>query len=248
MSVLDRIQLIRNVGKFDSVNAGSQLPLSKLTVMYAENGRGKTTLAAILRSLSDGNPELILERKRLTAANPPQVVLNANGVQYQFQDGAWSSTLPDIAIFDDAFVAQNVCSGIDIQTEHRQNLHELILGAQGIALPSARSRLNLAPQHPLQFANPGQIRRFFANSTPTCATTMPPIGHHAPPPGAMVKVKPCRCCATLTPFARGRALGASAPREMSLVSPREMTQWLPPSSTHATFSASPSLSQPKRHK
>ena len=29
---------------------------------------------------------------------------------------------------------------------------------------------------------------------------IPPTGHHAPPPGAMVKVKPCRCCATLTPL------------------------------------------------
>lgn len=32
------------------------------------------------------------------------------------------------------FVTQNVCSGIYIETEHRQNLHELILGAQGVTL------------------------------------------------------------------------------------------------------------------
>jgi hypothetical protein len=30
---------------------------------------------------------------------------------------------------------------------------------------------------------------------------MPPTGHHAPPPGAVVKVKPCGSCATLTPLA-----------------------------------------------
>jgi hypothetical protein len=29
------------------------------------------------------------------------------------------------------------CSGLDIQTEHRQNLHELILGAQGVSLNTA---------------------------------------------------------------------------------------------------------------
>jgi wobble nucleotide-excising tRNase len=52
MSGLERIQLLRNVGQFDSVDAGARLPLSKLTLFYAENGRGKTTLAAILRSLS----------------------------------------------------------------------------------------------------------------------------------------------------------------------------------------------------
>ena len=59
--MLDRIQLLRNVGQFNSVNAGAQLPLSKFSLIYAENGRGKTTLAAILRSLSTGDPISILE-------------------------------------------------------------------------------------------------------------------------------------------------------------------------------------------
>jgi wobble nucleotide-excising tRNase len=35
-------------GRFDNVG-GALLPFSRLTVIYAENGRGKTTLAAILR-------------------------------------------------------------------------------------------------------------------------------------------------------------------------------------------------------
>lgn len=51
-----------------------------------------------------------------------------------FQNGAWSAQLPDITVFDDNFVAQNVCSGIEIETEHRQNLHELILGVPGVSL------------------------------------------------------------------------------------------------------------------
>jgi wobble nucleotide-excising tRNase len=45
----ERISLLRNVGQFDSVNAGAQIPLSRFSLIYAENGRGKTTLAAILR-------------------------------------------------------------------------------------------------------------------------------------------------------------------------------------------------------
>ncbi len=45
--------------------------------------------------------------------------------------------MPEIAIFDDAFVAANVCSGVEIAAGHRQNLHELILGAQGVALNAA---------------------------------------------------------------------------------------------------------------
>jgi wobble nucleotide-excising tRNase len=133
--LLERIQLLRNIGQFDSVNAAAQIPLSTLTVIYGENGRGKTTLSSVFRSLSTGDASLVQERHRLGAAHPPHVVLGfAGGATAQFQNGAWSTPMPRIAIFDDAFVAANVCSGVEIGTGHRQNLHELILGAQGVAL------------------------------------------------------------------------------------------------------------------
>ncbi|HEY5804840.1 MAG TPA: AAA family ATPase [Lysobacter sp.] len=135
---LDRIQLLRNVGQFDSVNEGAQLPLTRLALIYAENGRGKTTLASILRSAGTGNAQLVTERHRLGAQHPPHLVLAPRaGPPLVFQNGAWSTTLPGIAVFDDHFVAQNVCAGVEIGTSHRQNLHELILGAQGVALNAA---------------------------------------------------------------------------------------------------------------
>ncbi len=129
---VDRIQLLRNVGQFDNVATGTQLPFGKLTLIYAENGRGKTTLATILRSLSSGDADLVSERQRLGAQHPPHIIVARQGMApHMFQNGAWSQPLPHIAVFDDAFVAQNVCSGIEIETAHRQNLHELILGGQG---------------------------------------------------------------------------------------------------------------------
>jgi SAM-dependent methyltransferase len=51
-----------------------------------------------------------------------------------FQNGTWNRTVPNIAVFDDVFIDDNVCSGLAVEPEHRQNLHELILGAQGVAL------------------------------------------------------------------------------------------------------------------
>jgi wobble nucleotide-excising tRNase len=133
--LIDRLQLLRNIGQFDSVDAGSEIPLKALSLVYAENGRGKTTLAAILRSLQTGNPVSVIERHRLAASNPPYVVVKTNpGTPAIFENGNWSRTLPEIAVFDDVFVAENVCSGMDVGAEHRQNLHELILGAQGVAL------------------------------------------------------------------------------------------------------------------
>ncbi len=131
---LDRLQLLRNVGQFDSVDAGAQLPLAKLALIYAENGRGKTTLAAILRSAGTNEPHHVIERRRLGAAHAPHIVLGVAGSRITHQNGTWSATLPHVAVFDDAFVAANVCSGIEVEVEHRQKLHELILGAQGVAL------------------------------------------------------------------------------------------------------------------
>jgi wobble nucleotide-excising tRNase len=131
--------LLRNVGKFDNVADGAQLPLSRLTVVYAENARGKTTLSAILRSLASGQTELVAERARLGAQHPPHVVIDtgAGTPAAVFQNGIWSRTAPEIVVFDDTFVAENVCSGIEVGATHRQNLHELIVGAQGIALAEA---------------------------------------------------------------------------------------------------------------
>jgi wobble nucleotide-excising tRNase len=129
------LNLLRNVGKFDNVAAGAQLPFSRLTVIYAENARGKTTLAAILRSLASGRAELISERARLGAQHVPHVVVDTGvGAPAIFQNGGWSRIAPEIVIFDDAFVAENVCSGMEVGTTHRQNLHELIVGVQTIGL------------------------------------------------------------------------------------------------------------------
>lgn len=134
--MINRIQLLRNVGQFDSVNGAANIPLSRLTLIYAENGRGKTTLAAILRSLGSNDPVHIAERRRLGATQPPHVVLDCTGgpPAAMFQNNAWNRSVPNVAVFDDQFVDQNVYSGLAVGPEHRQNLHELILGARGIAL------------------------------------------------------------------------------------------------------------------
>ncbi len=132
--MLEQLNLLRNIGQFDSINPGAQLAFAALTLIYAENGRGKTTLSAVLRSLAIGDPALIQERRRLGAAHAPHVILHLGGARYTFQNGTWSANFPSLSVFDDAFVAANVCSGLEIGAEHRQNLHELILGAQGVVL------------------------------------------------------------------------------------------------------------------
>ena len=42
-----------------------------------------------------------------------------------------------MAVFDDIFVDENICSGLAVGSDHRQRLHEFILGAHGVALNRA---------------------------------------------------------------------------------------------------------------
>lgn len=132
--MISKILLLRNVGKFDSVSDGASLPLAKLAIIYGENGRGKTTLSAILRSLANNDPLPITERRRFSSQNTPHVVLESDDGDVIFENGAWNGKLPDIEVFDDSFVDENIYSGLAIETEHRQNLHEWILGAPGVKL------------------------------------------------------------------------------------------------------------------
>jgi wobble nucleotide-excising tRNase len=132
--MITSLNLIRNIGRFDSFTTKTKL--APLTLIYAENGRGKTTLSAILRSLGNGDPIPISERRRLAAQQPPHAILACTGEPSDavFQNGAWNRTLSEVLIFDDVFVDQNVYSGLVVGSDHRQKLHELILGSQGVEL------------------------------------------------------------------------------------------------------------------
>ena len=109
MAVVNRINLLRNIGQFDSVSPPPAAALAPLTLIYAENGRGKTTVSNIFRSLATNNPQLILDRHRLGAENTPHVVLVVDGQNIVFENGVWTRDVPAVSVFDDDFVSKNVC-------------------------------------------------------------------------------------------------------------------------------------------
>lgn len=146
--MIEAIQLLRNIGRFENV-AGAQFALQPLVLLRAENARGKTTFSAVLRSFGSDNPSPILERKRLGAAQPPHVVLRGpDGQNAVFQNGAWVNRFAKALVFDEHFVAENVCSGMEVDAEHRGRLHEWIIGAQGVALNNAlEAHIERVEQH-----------------------------------------------------------------------------------------------------
>jgi wobble nucleotide-excising tRNase len=67
---------------FDSVSTGANISLAPITLIYAENGRGKTTLAAILRSLATGDPVPIEER--LATQSATHMMLKSTAPEVSF--------------------------------------------------------------------------------------------------------------------------------------------------------------------
>lgn len=132
--MIEKIIQIKNIGRFRDCTATGDVTFRKLTLIYAENGRGKTTLCAILRSLQRGQPEFITERKTLGASDAASAHIRINSANYQFTNGAWTVTHPDILIFDPVFVNENVYSGDYVEHEHRKNLYRVIVGDEGVRL------------------------------------------------------------------------------------------------------------------
>ncbi len=135
--MLEKFVQIKSIGRFRAYSANGDVTFRKLTLVYAENGRGKTTLCAILRSLQSGQSEYIAERKTLGTTDAPLVHIRLNNANYQFTNGAWTEKHPDILIFDSVFVNENVFSGDYVEHEQKKNLYRVIVGTEGVRLARA---------------------------------------------------------------------------------------------------------------
>lgn len=137
--MLKRIQGIKGIGLLHDANGGPHA-FDRLTLIYAENGRGKSTLASVLRSCATGDASLIDKRKTLDGTYPSEVQFQfENGIQISFVNGAWVKPKPNMHVFDADFVEKNVYSGSEIRADHRQGLLEFALGSKAVMARKAES-------------------------------------------------------------------------------------------------------------
>jgi wobble nucleotide-excising tRNase len=132
--VLKKIVAITNVGRFKNCNATGDVQFGKATLIYAPNGRGKTTFCDICRSLKTGVPDPILGRVTLGKRDAPAVDFLLESGMVRFKDGAWNGTFPDLEIFDSRFVYDNVYAGECVEHAQRRNLYDVIIGEKGVNL------------------------------------------------------------------------------------------------------------------
>lgn len=132
--MLTKIIKIRNVGRLRKVDAAGDVEFRRITLIFAENARGKTTLCDILRSLKTGNGEYISGRHTLTTGEAPEVQLLFDDGMVHYRDGAWNGLHSEIEIFDSTFVHENVYAGEYVDHEHKRNLYRVIVGEEGVRL------------------------------------------------------------------------------------------------------------------
>ena len=135
--MLKKFVNIKNISRFKSFNASGDVELKRHSLLYGENGRGKTTVCAILRSLQTGVGAHVIGRTMLGSTDAPGIRILSDDLTLIFSNGAWNSTLPDIAIFDSTFITENVFSGDFVDIGHKRKLYRVIVGRDGVALAKA---------------------------------------------------------------------------------------------------------------
>ncbi len=130
--MLERIHRVKGIGLLHDAD-GRQHSLKKATLVYADNGVGKSTLASIFRSCASNDPELIRRRKTIDGNCQPEVLLQfSNGQQSSFANANWSNSHPELLVFDADFVEKNVYAGGQVSTDQRKNLLQFALGSSAV--------------------------------------------------------------------------------------------------------------------
>ena len=132
--MIEKFISIKNIGRFRNCSPRGDVSFRKLTLLFAENGRGKTTLCAIFRSLQTGLSKYISERQTLGTTDSASVQVRLAGNTYSFATKGWSSTHSDIVVFDSVFVHDNVYAGDYVEHEHKKNLYRVVVGFKGVQL------------------------------------------------------------------------------------------------------------------
>ena len=143
--MMRKILKIKNVGLFLDATSQGDVDLGKVVTIYAENGRGKTTLAAVLRACADQDVGRINARKTIDSAGSTEisilVQIGDQSGEAAFGHNTWSGPKPSLVVFDSEFVDQNVYSGFEVRVDQRERLLEFALGDQAVQLKQTVERL-----------------------------------------------------------------------------------------------------------
>jgi wobble nucleotide-excising tRNase len=136
--MLEKIISIDNVGVLKKA-AQRPIDLQKVSLIYADNARGKSTLSSVLLACSTFEAKDVSDRKTVGATHPQKIILRFNqdahsgAFNAQFDGIAWAGQKPNLHVFNQAFVDRNVYASSGVLPEQREALLNLALGDAAVA-------------------------------------------------------------------------------------------------------------------
>lgn len=136
--MLKKVIRVQNVGLLRN-GSPSPVTFDRVTLVFGENGRGKSTIATALRAASEHDGDELARNQTIDTSDAPAIELlfvsgdgTANNVK--LHEGSWTGVRPDVHVFDPGFVEGNVFSGQDIRPDQRQALLQFALGEGAVQL------------------------------------------------------------------------------------------------------------------
>lgn len=134
--MLEKVVRIDNVGVIRS-GVPKALDLDKVTLIYADNARGKSTLSALLKACAAGDAAHVCQRKTVGATASQNVLLRfdspAGAFSAEFDGTVWKGKQPNLYVFNQDFVEKNVYASQGVLPEQREALLDLALGDAAVA-------------------------------------------------------------------------------------------------------------------
>jgi wobble nucleotide-excising tRNase len=147
--MINKVIHIKNVGKFTDYSVNTTPTwngeFKPITLIYGQNGIGKTTFTSILKSLKD-NDALLYQLRTFGTINSPEVSMKISNhsAPIRYANAEWDENISEIEIFDIHFINDNVYTGFEILPQHKKNLFEIIIGQEGIRLKKEISDIKTA--------------------------------------------------------------------------------------------------------
>ncbi|MGO8684479.1 MAG: hypothetical protein ACLQUT_07885 [Thermoleophilia bacterium] len=135
--MIDKIIRLQGVGLLHDPLPRGAVALSKTVAVYSDNGRGKSTLAAVLRSVASGEMEELSARTTLGGTKEAACELLIDGSVCEYDGMAWTKSTDSLLVFDAAFIERNVHVASFVGAEQRRGLLDFALGDEDVALTRA---------------------------------------------------------------------------------------------------------------
>lgn len=133
---LKRVHEISNIGRFCNCKGIAGIEFAPSTIIFANNGNGKSTFTSILRSFQTGNNNILIGKKTLGSGDSKKIHIDfeddGKALPARFENKKWTCPPNErVFIFDTKFIAENVYDGEKIGDDHRANMHRVVIGAEG---------------------------------------------------------------------------------------------------------------------